>query len=182
MILRALALALLGCTAALAAPLGADASAGTLRFEAEQAGATFSGGFKRFRVRLDFDPAAPEAGLLEVIVDAASIDTQDPERDEVLRGPDFFAVDRYPEARYRAARFERAGSGWRALGELSIRGVTRPVPVTFTLAPDGSATVIEGRASLRRLEFGLGQGDWAATDWVGDTVDVRFELALTPVG
>ena len=41
---------------------------------------------------------------------------------------------------------------------------------------------MKGSASLKRLDFGLGQGEWASTEWVGDTVDVRFELKLSPVG
>jgi polyisoprenoid-binding protein YceI len=183
MILRALALALLLCPASFAAPRGADASSGRLEFTAIQAGAKFTGGFKRFDVTLDFDPAAPAQGRLDVTVDAASIDTQDGERDEVLRGPDFFAVARFPQAEYHATRFARAGSGWRADGELTIRGMKKPVPVTFTLATAaGGATVMKGGASLKRLDFGLGQGEWASTEWVGDAVDVRFELTLSPAG
>ncbi|HEU4517662.1 MAG TPA: YceI family protein [Steroidobacteraceae bacterium] len=182
MILRALGLALLLCPAALAGPREADAGAGRLEFSATQADAKFSGAFNRFHVRLDFDPAAPAKGRLDVTVEAGSIDTQDGERDEILRGPDFFAATKYPQAEYHATRFERAGSGWRADGELTIRGVKKPVPVSFTLVPAGSMTVMKGSASLKRLDFGLGQGEWSSTEWVGDAVDVRFELKLSPAG
>ena len=58
----------------------------------------------------------------------------------------------------------------------------KPVAVGFTLAPSGGATVMKGSAKLERLAFGLGQGDWASTEWVGNEVDVRFELRLAPVG
>jgi polyisoprenoid-binding protein YceI len=163
-ILRALALALLLCPAALAGPREADASSGKLEFSATQADAKFSGAFKRFHVKLDFDPATPAQGRLDVTVEAASIDTK------------------YPQAEYHATRFERAGPGWRADGELTIRGVKKPVPVSFTLVPAGGATVMKGTASLKRLEFGLGRGEWASTEWVGDAVDVRFELKLSPAG
>ena len=78
--------------------------------------------------------------------------------------------------------FERAGAGWRADGELTIRGVTKPVPVMFTLAPGDGPAVMKGNASLNRLAFGLGQGEWASTEWVGDEVDVRFDLRLQPAG
>jgi polyisoprenoid-binding protein YceI len=179
--LRALALALALCSAAHAEPWQADQSAGLLEFTATQAGAKFTGSFTRFRVALDFDPAHPAGGRLYVAVEAASIDTRDPERDEILRGPDFFRAEAHPLAEFRAGRFERAGDGWRAPGELTIRGVTRPVPVTFTLAPGAGSTVMKGSANLRRLAFGLGQGEWASTEWVGDEVDVRFELRLRPV-
>ena len=182
MTLRALALALALAPAAHAEPLQANQSVGRLEFSAIQAGARFTGTFTRFRVALDFDPAHPATGQLDVTVEVASIDTQDPERDEILRGADFFQVAQHPQAVFHAERFERAGDGWRAPGELTIRGVTRPVPVTFTLAPGAGASVMKGNASLRRLAFGLGQGEWASTEWVGDEVDVRFELRLKPVG
>jgi polyisoprenoid-binding protein YceI len=182
MILRALALALALCPAPLAAPVQADASSGTLEFFAVQADAKFKGAFTGFRAVLDFDPANPARGRLDVTVETSSIDTQDPERDEILRGPDFFWAEKHPQAVYRAERFERAGDGWRALGELTVRGVTKPVPVAFTLAPAGDGSVMKGSASLKRLDFGLGQGEWASTEWVGDGVDVRFELKLAPAG
>jgi hypothetical protein len=41
---------------------------------------------------------------------------------------------------------------------------------------------MKGTASLKRLPFGLGQGDWASTEWIGDDVDVRFDLKLAPAG
>jgi polyisoprenoid-binding protein YceI len=181
-ILRALALALALSPAALADVRQADQSAGKLEFQAIQAGARFTGAFTRFHVTLDFDPAHPGQGSLDVTVETASIDTQDGERDEVLRGPDFFATARHPQASYHAERFERTAGGWLAAGELTIRGVTRPVPVAFTLAPGDQATRMSGTARLKRLDFGLGQGEWASTEWVGDDVDVRFELSLSPAG
>jgi polyisoprenoid-binding protein YceI len=184
MSLRALtvALSLAFAVTAQAGPRQADASAGTLEFTATQADAKFTGAFRRFKVVLDFDPAQPAQGKLDVSVETASLDTQDGERDEILRGPEFFSTPQHAQARYHATRFERVGSGWRANGELTIRGVTKPVPVTFTLVPTGAATVMKGSASLKRLEFGLGQGEWASTEWVGDAVDVSFELKLAPVG
>jgi polyisoprenoid-binding protein YceI len=182
--LRALLVALAVSPAALAGALQADQSSGRLEFSATQADAKFNGAFTRFRVALEFDPAHPEQGRLDVTVDVASIDTQDPERDEILRGPDFFWVEKYPQALYHAGRFERAGAGWRAPGELTIRGVKKPVPVTFTIAPAAATgpAAMKGSAGLNRLAFGLGQGEWASTEWIGDAVEVRFELKLQPAG
>jgi polyisoprenoid-binding protein YceI len=182
--LRALLAALVLSPAALAGVGHSDQDSGRLEFSASQAGATFSGSFKRFRVALEFDPAHPDKGRLDVTVDVASVDTQDPERDEILRGPDFFWAEKHPQAVFHAGRFERAGELWRAPGELTIRGVRKPVPVTFTLAPasGGRPAVMKGSARLSRLAFGLGQGDWASTEWVGDPVEVRFELKIQPAG
>ncbi len=180
MIRRVLALALLCCPAALADVRQADGAAGKLEFQATQAGAKFTGAFRVFHVKFDFDPAKPAAGSLDVTVETGSIDTQDGERDEILKGPDFFWADKYPAAGFHATRFERAGDGWRATGEVTIRGVKKVVPVSFTLAPANAS--MKGTARLKRLDFGLGQGDWSSTEWVGDDVDVRFELKLAPAG
>ena len=93
-----------------AGPRHADASAGTLEFTATQADAKFTGAFRRFRVVLDFDPALPANAQLDVNVETASIDTQDGERDEILRGPEFFSTAQHAQARYHATRFERDAS------------------------------------------------------------------------
>jgi polyisoprenoid-binding protein YceI len=84
-----------------------------LEFSGTQAGAKFTGAFGKFHVKLDFDPANPAQGSLDVTVETGSVNTQDAERDEVLRSADFFWVEKYPEATYHAARFERDGSSWR---------------------------------------------------------------------
>ncbi len=168
------------CAPAIADVLQADERSGTLTFSAMQAGAKFTGGFGDFQASVDFDPATPAQGKLHVTVETASIDTQDAERDEILRSQDFFWAGKHPQAIFHAERFEREAAGFKALGELTIRGKTRPSTVRFTLAPGQGGSVMKGSASLRRLEFGLGQGDWQSTEWVGDPVEVQFELKLKP--
>lgn len=182
MILRllAFALAVSCCLPAFAGEWQADQSSGKLEFTAVQAGAKFTGSFKKFDVKLNLDPAAPAEGVLEVTVDTSSIDTQDAERDGILRSRDFFWTERHPRSTFAAKRFTREGAGWRADGELTIRGVTKPAAVRFTL-DDGATPVMNGGAELRRLAFGLGQGDYASTEWVGDEVEVGFDLKLRPV-
>ncbi|MGH8250911.1 MAG: YceI family protein [Steroidobacteraceae bacterium] len=177
-VLRALLVVLAACPAALADVRQADQGSGTLTFVAEQAGAKFTGAFGSFQARLDFDPSNATRGSLHVTVATPSIDTRDAERDEILKSRDFFWTEKYPQALFHAERFETDDTGFRALGELTIRGVTRPAAVRFTLAPATGASVMKGTASLRRLAFSLGQGDWSSTEWVGDEVEVRFELKL----
>jgi len=178
MMLRAILISLALSSPAFAGALQADGTSGKLEFSGTQAGAKFTGAFGKFRVKLDFDPANPAQGSLDVTVETGSVNTQDAERDEVLRSPDFFWVEKYPEATYHAARFERDGSSWRVPGELAVRGAKKPVPVVFTLTPAAGGSAMKGSASLA---FGLGQGDWASTEWVGDDVEIRFDLKLTPV-
>jgi polyisoprenoid-binding protein YceI len=154
------------------------AAAGSLGFEAVQAGARFAGRFTQFMARVDFDPTAPAACRFEVTIDTASADTGESQRDELLKGEDFFWSQRYPSAVYRGAGCRRAEPGFALDGELTLRGVTRPVTLVFSPSGAGAGRRLAGTATIERLDFGVGQGEWAATEWVGGEVTVRFDVPL----
>lgn len=175
-------IACLSAAAASAADWRGDERSGSLQFTAIQAGAKFTSAFKQFAVRFDFDESDPAAGRLEVTVATKSVDTADADRDQILRSRDFFWSESFPDAVFQATRFERDGAGWRAHGELALRGVTRPVTVRFELAPGPMQLAMKGNADLRRLEFGVGQGEWSSTEWVGDEVVVLLDVKLRPAG
>lgn len=175
----AVLMALLPAIAAAATWQG-DQHSGALRFTATQAGAKFQGQFGEFKILFDFDAANPAKGVLDVTIATASSDTADAERNEVLHGRDFFWVEHFPDATYHAEGFKRDGKAWVASGQLTLRGVTQPVAVRFELNPKQEQLGMRGGAALRRLEFGVGQGDWTDTAWLADPVDVAFDLSLQP--
>lgn len=160
-----------------------DQSKSTLQFTFTQAGAQNQGKFTRFPTSFDFSPASPAGGHLEVAIEMGSLDTGDKERDDTLRTPDLFSVAKFPQARFSATQITKTAQGFEALGKLTIRDVTREVrvPFSFRTAQEGGATVgyMSGKTSIRRLDFGVGQGDWKATDQVGNEVGVSFALRLT---
>jgi polyisoprenoid-binding protein YceI len=160
-----------------------DQAKSRLLFTFVQAGAKNQGHFARFPVSFDFSPDNLAASRLEVTVEMGSFTTGDQERDETLRSDDLFAVAKYPQAHYSATQFSRTASGFEAVGKLTLRGVTRDlrVPFTFRTAAENGASVgyMNGAATLRRLDFGVGQGDWKATDQVGNEVEVSFALRLS---
>ncbi|HEX4619705.1 MAG TPA: YceI family protein [Steroidobacteraceae bacterium] len=174
-------------TAPAAAPAAAhyvlDPAKSSLQFTFVQAGAKNTGHFPRFAVSLDCPGADPAGGRLEVTVNVAALDTGDKDRDDMLRSDDLFAVRKFPEARFSATRIAKTAAGYEADGALTIRGVTRDarVPFTFRTAAEGGAAVayMAGQTVVRRLDFGVGQGDWKATDQAGNEVTVSFALRLT---
>jgi polyisoprenoid-binding protein YceI len=165
---------------AIAGSWRADQSAGGLTFEATQAGARFTGHFERFTADIAFDPAAPADCSFDVTINTASAQTGESQRDGLLKGQDFFWVERYPAASFRGSGCQPTESGFELGGELTLRGVTRPVSVRFDFEPGPDGSRLTGATTLRRLDFGVGQGEWAATQWVGGDVTVRFDLALPP--
>jgi polyisoprenoid-binding protein YceI len=160
-----------------------DQAKSTLEFTFMQAGAQNKGKFTRFPVSFDFAPGNLAGSRLEVTVEIGSLDTGDKERDDTLRGAELFAVAKFPQAHFSASQFVSTASGFEALGKLTIRGVTREarVPFTFRTADEHGVAVgyMSGKTSIRRLDFGVGQGDWKATDQVGNEVGVSFALRLT---
>jgi polyisoprenoid-binding protein YceI len=190
--IRALLPALLAgalCAAAYAdAPSGSahyqlDAAKSTLEFAFEQAGAQNKGHFRRFTVDFEYAAASSAPSRLEVTVDMNSLDSGDGERDDTLKSAELFDVKKFPQAHFLATQFSKTASGYEALGKLTIRNVTRDarVPFTFRSAAEGGATVgyLSGKTQLQRLDYGVGQGDWKATDQVGNEVGVAFALRLT---
>jgi polyisoprenoid-binding protein YceI len=172
---------------AVAAPPGAvhyllDQGKSTLEYTFTQAGAQNKGRFTRFPVSFDFSADNLGASRLEVTVEMGSLDTGDQERDDTLRSDDLFAVAKFPQAHFTATQFVKTAAGFEAIGKLTIRGVTRDLqlPFTFRTATENGAAVgyMSGKTSLRRLDYGVGQGDWKATDQVGNEVGVAFTLRL----
>lgn len=160
-----------------------DPAKSTLEFAFVQAGAQNKGQFKRFTVVLDFAPDNLAASHLDVTIDMNSLDTGDQERDQTLRDTDLFAVKKFSQARFSAAQIVKTATGYEAVGKLTIRDVTRDarVPFTFRTAQEGGGTAgyMSGKTSLKRLDYGVGQGDWKATDQVSNDVGVAFALRLS---
>ena len=152
----------------------------TLGFTATYMDEAFDGAFARFTPAIRFNPADLAASRFDVRIALASADTANAERDEMLVGSEFFDASGAAEARYVATRFRALGGNrFVAEGTLSLRGVNQPVPLTFTWTP-GAKPVLVGEATLSRLTFKVGTGDWTDTDLLPDAVKVTTRLVLVP--
>jgi polyisoprenoid-binding protein YceI len=148
----------------------------TLTYTFTQAGAANQGMFKSFSVQFD-----PLAKTLTVLIDMRSFDTRDAQRNTLLGGAQFFDVARYPQARFTATHLQKTPSGYVATGPLTLRGVTRTVSFPFTWRLLGrSGGELQGTTVIDRLAFGIGQGEWHATEWLGNPVTVSFTVHMVP--
>lgn len=155
-------------------------ASGALSFASEYQGETFVGLFPGFRTTLSFDPAQPQAARLDVTIPLASVDTKLADRDATLATADFFDVARFATARYTASGFRSLGEGrYVADGTLELRGVRRQVPLTFTWTP-GERPVLSGRATVQRLAFGVGAGDWGDVSLIPDNVAISTRVTFEP--
>lgn len=153
----------------------------TLGFAASYQGEAFEGQFGRFTPQIRFDPAKLAESRFDVRIALASAGTRNSERDEMLQSAEFFDSGKQPEARYVASRFRALGGNrYAADGVLSLHGASKPVTLTFTWTP-GARPVLAGEATLKRLDFGVGSGDWTDTELIPNEVKVRTRLLLAPV-
>jgi polyisoprenoid-binding protein YceI len=158
----------------------ADPGASRLEFIGVQAGAEFKGSFRKFTAAVDFAPDSLASARFDVQIDLNSLDTMDKDRDKTMRGPDIFDIAHFPTAHYVTRSFTKTAAGYSAVGALTLHGVTKDVPIDFQFVSAAGQSKIEGTAKLKRLEFGVGQGDWKSTEWVKDEVKVAFSLVLKP--
>lgn len=156
----------------------ADSGASRLEFTGVQAGAEFKGSFHKFSATIDFAPDALASAHFDVQIDLNSVDTMDKDRDQTMRGPDIFDVAHFPTAHFVTRSFAKTAAGFNAMGTLTLHGVTKDVPLDFKFVTAPGGAKLEGTATLKRLDFGVGQGDWKNTEWVADAVKVGFSLAL----
>lgn len=157
-----------------------QAPGSTLAFAGKYQGEVFVGRLPGFATTLSFDPAQLASSKLDVTIPLASATTGNADYDGELRGEAFFASAKFPQARYTATKFRSLGDGqYAADGTLSLHGIEKPVTLTFTWTP-GAQPLLVGKATLRRLDFGVGAGDWADTDLIPNEIAVSTRVHLTP--
>jgi polyisoprenoid-binding protein YceI len=143
------------------------------------------GRFNRWRGELQFDEAVPLSGAVTAHIEAASIDTNDRQRDAHLRSADFLDAARSPELSFRSSRVEPAGDKrFLLVGHLTIRGVTREVSLDVEYGgrmsdPMGNQRIgFMARTTINRRTFGitfnqvLDSGGLA----LGNTLEVDIEI------
>jgi polyisoprenoid-binding protein YceI len=143
------------------------------------------GHFTKWSASLAFDPAKPASSAVEVSIDAASIDTREPQRDGHLRSPDFLDAENFPKITFKSRKVESAGTGhYNVTGDLAIRGVTREVVLHVEEGgrgkdPWGNERVaFLAKTTINRADFGLkwNQALEAGGVLVGEKVEVEIDV------
>lgn len=148
------------------------------------------GRFSRFSGTILYDAERPERSTVAMVVDAASIDTDDDLRDEHLRSPDWFDVERFPRITFQSTAIERTSDGFLARGPLTIHGVTRAVAIPIRQLHGDAVDAwgnhrvgFEAEWTVDRKEFGIEGTSFfnrafnAARMGVSDEVKIELEIS-----
>jgi polyisoprenoid-binding protein YceI len=161
-----------------------DQAQSKITFTGRQMDVPSKGRFKVFSAKVRFDPANLAASAVDVVIDPASADTGNPDMDAELKRPNWFAVERFRQARFVTTALRgKGGNDYEATARLTIRDVTQEVVMPFKLDigddsvdPGQLLARASGDVTISRTKYGIGQGEWGDTNIVGDEVGIHIDI------
>ena len=162
-----------------------DQAHSTIGFSVHQFLGTTHGKFKKFEGKIDLDREHPENSSVSARIDVRSIDTNIEKRDNHLRSPEFFNVDKYPEITFKSRSVKHTGAQEGDIaGDLTMHGVTKPITLHIKLLSSPNETNQTRWAvttePLKRKEFNLMFAQAAENmSGISQTVTVDIEIAAT---
>ena len=154
-----------------------------IRFVSKQMGVNVEGRFRKWKANIVFLPKNPGASKADLEIDLGSIDLASDEAEAEIRRPLWFDTTKFPVAKFVSSSVRDTGADkYEVQGALTIKGVTRDAVVPITVRKDAAGnSVAEGSFALKRLDFKVGEGEWADTETVANEVLVRVRMVLPPV-
>ncbi len=150
-----------------------------IRFAFSQMKVSVEGKFRKFDATIAFDPAKPEATKATFEVDLGSVDVGTDEGTSEAKGKDWLNAGGFPKATFSASSVKALGGGkFEARGPLAIKGTSREIVATFTVTDAAGTRTVEGQFPMKRLQYKIGEGEWADTDTVADDILVKFRFVL----
>src|SRR5437588_4248459 len=146
------------CSTAQASAWELDPAATRIAFSVKNLSVAYvTGTFRLASGRVVLDDGDLSRGTIEAVIDAGSIDTDEPKRDAHLRSADFLDVARYPTIAFRSTRIERADGGhWKVTGDLTLLGRTRPVLLDVdSSTSEGARSNAHATTTIDRRDFGM---------------------------
>ena len=130
------------------------------------------GTFRLASGRVVLDDGDLSRSTIEAVIDAGSVDTDEPKRDAHLRSPDFLDVTHYPTIAFQSTRIEQGdGDHWKVTGNLTLRGTTRPVVLDIQRSTEGSRAIAHASTTIDRRDFGITYSGYAVGKQVTITID-----------
>ena len=152
-------------------PVDADSK---VNFAIKNFGIKTKGDFKGLKGNIKFYTANPAASAFDITVDAGTIDTDNESRDEHLRKAEYFDVATYKTISFVSTKVTLSSTAGRyyMFGNLTIKGVTKPVEFGFSASPKNGGYVFDGEFKINRRDFGVGESSVSLSDNLTVTLSV----------
>jgi polyisoprenoid-binding protein YceI len=154
-----------------------------IRFVSKQMGINVEGSFRRWKANIVFMPGDLAHSKADFDIELASIDLASDEAESEVRHASWFDTAKFPVARFVSSSIKDVGGGkYEVAGKLTMKGVAHDAVVPIALGKDASGnSVAEGAFTIKRLDYRIGDADWADPDTVANEVVVRIRMVLPPV-
>lgn len=153
-----------------------------ISFGYKQIGVPLDGKFKKFIAQIDFDPSKPQQAHAKFDIDIASIDAGSSEGDDEVVGKVWFNVKAFPKASFTSTSVKSLGNNHFGLqGKLMIKGKTLPITAPFTFKLDGANAIFDGALNINRLDYAIGEGEWADESTIANQIQIKFHITVAPV-
>ena len=151
-----------------------------IAFTTKQMGVPVEGKFGKFSAQITLDPKKPETGTVAFSIDTGSARFGSAELDAEVPKPTWLNVAKFPQATFQSSSIKAAGPGrFEVAGKLGIKGQVQSVVVPVQVVQAGGSSTASGTFTIKRLEFKVGEAEWADTSMLANDVQVRFKLVLT---
>jgi polyisoprenoid-binding protein YceI len=161
---------------------GVVAAKSEIGFTIKQMGVKFDGRFRKWTADVVFQPTALATSKAVLDIDLGSIDLASDESEAEAKGPLWFNTAKFPVAHFVSSAIRDLGTNrYEVTGKLTLKGVTHDCVVPITVATDaGGNRVAQGAFSIPRLDYRIGEGEWADTGIVDNDIVVRVRMMLAP--
>jgi polyisoprenoid-binding protein YceI len=164
-------------SSAFAAPLKVDAAKSSVGVTFKQMGVAVDAKFNKLVAQVDYDAAKPENAKASVEIDVASFDLGDPDYSAEVRKKEWFHAVQFPKATFNSTKIRAIGPGkLEVAGKLTLKGKSTDLQFPLSVKKEGGAQVFEGSVPIKRLVFGIGDGEWKDTSVVADEVAIKFRI------
>lgn len=156
------------------------AAGSEIGFTTKQMGVPVDGKFSKFSAQITLDPKKPESGSVAFSIDTGSARFGSAELDAEVPKATWLNVPKFPQATFQSNAIKGAGPGkFDVTGKLNIKGSVRDVVVPVLVTQVAGNSTASGSFTIKRLEFKVGEAEWADTSMLANDIVVRFKLVLT---
>ncbi|MGH8714337.1 MAG: YceI family protein [Casimicrobiaceae bacterium] len=154
-----------------------------IAFVSKQMGVNVEGRFRRWKANIVFLPGNLARSKAEFDIELGSVDLASDEAETEVKRPSWFDTAKFPIAHFVSSSIKDLGGGkYEVIGKLTLKGVVRDAVVPILLGKDAAGnSVAEGNFTIKRLDYRIGDADWADPDTVANEVVVRVRMVLPPV-
>jgi polyisoprenoid-binding protein YceI len=152
-----------------------DTEKAKINFSVKGPFGTVHGNFTGLKAEIQFSEKDPSAGSVSASVEAKTVSTGIGLRNSDLRNKEeWLNVAKYPQITYRSKKIEKSGNGYKAIGDLTLKGISKPTEIPFTFTPHEGGGLFKGKFTIKRDDFKLGKPGGS----VGEDITIDLEVPV----